>query len=372
MTQGNHHCSMVLSNSSKALLQFGIEREQNQGREHKCISLPYTQFGDTQRKRFRNNKILCVRSQADNKSESLVSNQLETDGQSLGDYDTNVTIPNSREDAIEQAQISIQNIISKSGNKKILGRNVDKRGEFVGKIPRRLVLELAISDDTSSGNLLLATDLAYGLQFPGNSSTTGIYFADIQTAELAINVKKGASFGSDIPKSTTNKLKDCHVESIDRLKKVPDNVGIVFVISPKESQLDSVEKLVSKAGLRTVVVVNPGWYSLQKVSSSKPSALLVNSFIDSFEVCYSFRPLAIQVLLMFNFEGALFKFAKEGHPSDSPWLVLRNVGDKMMCVGKLTKRPTAEQLENVMYQAMAVGSPISQSIGFLRSLGGKK
>ena len=147
---------------------------------------------------------------------------------------------------------------------------------------------------------------------------------------------------------------------------------VVVIFSPNLSHVAAAENIVKASDLRPVLVINPDWYSEKEENVSKSA-----SFVESFEVIYSYLPLVIQGFFS-KTEGAVVKQYVEngGSPSSasssSPWFIYVNEGDNMKCVSRLAKRPSSEDLENALYNAVAANSPLTKSVKFLKGLLGDR
>ena len=264
------------------------------------------------------------------------------------------TLPESREAAIEQAQVAVTSALldALTASEPALM----KRRQKLKKA--RLQVEIPVLDDRPTTYVQLASDLLSGLF--GAKTKLGlpqvvVYFGDAKTANLG--AKETAAGG---------KLAGCQVASLASAIETPGTAGVSVIVNPSDKQLTLVQQLSVSAGLRPVVLVNPSW---TVEGESKMSPVHVN-LVNSFDVVYSFLPLSIQGFLNKS-EGAVLKFVAGGSVSECPWYVFSMKDGKMQCVNKISKRPDAIELENALYQSIAASSPITRSVKAVRSIFGR-
>lgn len=140
---------------------------------------------------------------------------------------------------------------------------------------------------------------------------------------------------------------------------------VVVFLAPKLSQIAHIENVAKLAAPRPLVLLNPEWSAEEEADSPKAP------FLQSFEVVYSYLPLAIQGFFS-KTEGAVLKHVRGGAPAGTPWLIFVKDGDQLKCVASLKQRPGAVDLENALYNSMAANSPVTKSISFLRGLVGRR
>lgn len=277
------------------------------------------------------------------------------------------TPPESREEAIAQAATSLVAILGRSlkapdgfsGKSRKKGAS-NNAGPRTGR-QNRLRIELPLLDDSPATMAELVADLlqAFLASKPGSDRRrVGICFGDLEAVAAAQRhpaLSKVLQSGSWAAWALEN---DSDEES---------NFGAVFVVGPKSGQLDRLKNLVTRLGSQPVVVVNPDWAETEQQEEDSDGK---REFFKSFEVCYCFMPLAVKGIFGSS-EGAVLKFVRGGAPAGTPWVVLKSENGQMRRITTAKERPTAEQLETIMYASMAANSPVSKSIQFVQSLMGK-
>jgi hypothetical protein len=115
------------------------------------------------------------------------------------------------------------------------------------------------------------------------------------------------------------------------------------------AQMTALRTLSQRAGQCPMLLLNAEWDPDNVPAGQR-------ALVDSFEVVYWHQPLSIEGFMK-NTSGAVFKFAPSGLPSDESWYVFWN--DKQ--VFSNPTRPTALQLEQVLYQKAAEDSKLVQA-----------
>eukprot|EP00897_Mesotaenium_endlicherianum_P003152 jgi/Mesen1/2865/ME000174S02112 len=216
---------------------------------------------------------------------------------------------------------------------------------------QRLRVELPTLDEDAQTVVTLARDLVEGLFLAKrNAPAIALLFGDEAASQLA-----GKAFQDleDTPIVTG---------SISESKKVAlEDAGVVIFVGPQEHQAPAIQRLADSVGTCPAVIVNPSW---QEETGGDD---LASRLLKSFEVCYSFMPLAIQGMFSKS-EGAVFKFVRGGAPEGTPWLLFVMKNNKLEFATKLKRRPNSSELESVLYESMAANSPVSKSIQFLKGV----
>ncbi|GFZ06581.1 hypothetical protein Acr_18g0007510 [Actinidia rufa] len=113
---------------------------------------------------------------------------------------------------------------------------------------------------------------------------------------------------------------------------------------------------------KPVVIFNPGWGFEEESSFGE-----LSGFVGSFEVVYSFMGLEVRGVLR-NWKGVIFKCVRDGVVSGERWEVLVEEEGKLKVVSKFKARPSITEVETVLYNVMAMNSPITKSAKFLKNL----
>ena len=112
----------------------------------------------------------------------------------------------------------------------------------------------------------------------------------------------------------------------------------VVIFSPNLSHIAAIEKIVKASDLRPILLINPDWPPTEKEGEgSSRNSVKSESFLEPFEVIYSYLPLLIQGFFS-KTQGAVVKQSM-GNASSSPgWFIYVNEGDTVRCVSNL-RRP---------------------------------
>lgn len=250
-------------------------------------------------------------------------------------------LPASLEESVESACEALRTVL---GSGKTGKRGKKRKAQAAPRSLRRLTVEVPVLDTSSQTLVYLASAVAQELSsggpvsavFPGKDA--GDLPQEVPHASVVVNLE-GASVSA-----LTNRL---------------------VVVAPEEDCMAGVFELVSEIWRGEVVVLlSPQW------GKDVPEEL--EGFRRTFEVVYSFLPLAMQGLLGKK-EGALLKWVKEKNTT-AKWRIFVKGGDgEFKCVGQQVERPKDEELELAMYNASAAESPVTKGIQYLRNLtGGQK
>jgi len=250
-----------------------------------------------------------------------------------------VPVPSSKEEAIAQACAALEAQMRPSKKERRAGR---KKG-FAGAAAKKLALEIPVLDDSPGALAELAGDLLDGAR--GGDFT------------VAVCGGHAEAFSGRLGKRAV---------SIEDAVADPPG-GDVLVVAPGLADLEDVEELARQSRGAALVLLNAGWDTEHPPEEHR-------AFVRSFKVVYSFLPLQVQ-LVMVTQEGAVLKCALDGSPDAAPWRTFVVRGGVHEQVGRMTKRPTSEDIELIMVNASAAQSPINQGIkgarGFLDRLTGK-
>lgn len=145
--------------------------------------------------------------------------------------------------------------------------------------------------------------------------------------------------------------------------RILNSADVAVFLAPSSSQL-TVLKLVSD-GLdpKPLVLFNPKWAFEEEASFGE-----LSSFVGSFDVIYAFLGLEVRGILSKR-NGVVFKYVKDGVVSSERWNVLvEEEGNELKLVSRFKTRPSITEVENVLYNLMAVNSPITKSARFFKGL----
>lgn len=137
---------------------------------------------------------------------------------------------------------------------------------------------------------------------------------------------------------------------------------VMVFLAPEASQLAFVKTAADSLYPRPVVIFNPRW-AFEDENELKE----LSGFLGSFEVIYSFMGLEVKGLLS-NRKGVIFKCVRDGVVSGEKWNVLVEEEGELTLVSTFKARPSIGEVENVLYNLMAMNSPVTKSVKFLRDL----
>lgn len=134
-------------------------------------------------------------------------------------------------------------------------------------------------------------------------------------------------------------------------------------LAPEGSQLAVIKTVTESLYPKPVVIFNPKWVSEEESNFGE-----LSGFVGSFEVVYSFMGLEVRGVLSKR-KGVIFKCVRDGVVSGERWTVLvEEEGGELKVVSRFKTRPSIGEVENVLYNMMAINSPITKSAMFFRGL----
>jgi hypothetical protein len=259
--------------------------------------------------------------------------------------------PISKEDAILQAKTSLSTVLEKPlNNTKLIGQSKKlKQPKFRVEIP--------VIDDSPDSLSKLALDIFGDLSIKrkGSAIKILILWPNPSLKEAAIIAFQSHSINNIVE----------HIDIVSVAKTDPrilNSADVTIFLVPESSQL-SVVKMVSDAfSPKPVVLLNPKWTFEEESNFGN-----LSGFVNSFEVIYSFMGLEVRGLLSKR-NGVIFKYVRDGVGSGERWNVLVEEGEEMKVVSSFKVRPSIVEVENVLYNLMAINSPITKSAKFFKGL----
>ncbi|KAK9821472.1 hypothetical protein WJX81_007791 [Elliptochloris bilobata] len=248
-------------------------------------------------------------------------------------------IPNSREEAIAQAVEALAAQLATAPSSK-------KAKGFGGAGAKRLAVEMPLADTGPRATAQLAADLLARLPAELAGSFT-LVFADVDAALGA----------SDLVPNAVLPLDACEGDAA---------AGALLIIGAQAEQAGALEALLGRWRGRSAVLLNPGWGG----TGGLPGQHAV--LAASFDVVYCFEPIAVRAFLTTT-EGVVLRRVARGGAAGAPWLVFKRAGwdGTHKLIGRLPRRPNAQDLELVFYNNSAAESPITQGIKAFRGLTSK-
>ncbi|GMH33498.1 hypothetical protein BSKO_01332 [Bryopsis sp. KO-2023] len=247
-------------------------------------------------------------------------------------------LPDSLEESVTNACSALRTVLSSTKGE---GKKGKKGKTRAIKSVRRLGVEVPVLDTSVETLTFLAASFANEL---GRGGRVSVVFADEDVAQAGKDV---------LDASVVTSLEEASVVRLtERL----------LVVAPQETDMDSVFDLIDENWRgEAVVLVNPEW-GQDFLDENK-------QFCDSFDVVYSFLPLAVQGMLGTK-EGAMLRWVKEKNKTVMWRIFVKERDGGFKCVGRQATRPADSELELAMYNASAADSPVTQGIKFVRNLVG--
>ncbi|KAK7272454.1 hypothetical protein RJT34_29060 [Clitoria ternatea] len=259
--------------------------------------------------------------------------------------------PTSKEEAILQAKTSLSTTLEKPlNNPKLLGK-------FKKLRQPKFRVEIPVNDDSPDSLSQLALDFFGDLPIKRKGSPINILvlWPDASLKESATVAFKSHS---------TSQVEHIDIPSVPKTDpRVLNSSDVAIFLAPESSQLALMREVSDAFYPKPVVLFNPKWTFEEESNFGDLSA-----FVGSFEVVYSFMGLEVRGILNKR-KGVIFKCVRDGVVSGERWNVLVEEGEKeLKVVSSFKARPTIGEVENVLYNLMAINSPITKSAKFIRGL----
>lgn len=221
----------------------------------------------------------------------------------------------------------------------------------------RFQVEIPVSDDSSSSLSQLAFQV-FGespIRRKGPSVKILIIWPNPTLKEAALEV-----FKSNSP----NFVEHLDLSSIDTIvdPRVLNSAEVAVFLAPEASQVAVMKRVTDSLFPKPVVIFNPGWGFEEESNFGK-----LSGFVGSFKVVYSFMGLGVTGVLS-NRKGVVFKCVTDGVLSGEKWAIFVEEGGEMKPISKFKSRPSIAEVENVLYNVMAINSPITKSVKFFKDL----
>ncbi|CAK9181311.1 unnamed protein product [Ilex paraguariensis] len=260
------------------------------------------------------------------------------------------TPPTSKEEAILQAKTSLSTTLEKPLNNPKLAGKLKKL-----KQPRFRV-EIPVIDDSPGSLSQLALDV----------------FGDIPIKRKGLPVKilvlwpnpnltEAAIMAFDSLSSNTVEHNDFSSVTNEDTRFL-NSADVVVFLAPEASQLAVMKTVTDSLYPKPVVIFNPQWGFEEESSFGE-----LRGFVGSFEVVYSFVGLEVRGVLSKR-KGMIFKCVRDGVLSGEGWSVLVEEGGELKVASRFKERPSITEVENVLYNLMAINSPITKSAKFFKEL----
>ncbi|XWS51940.1 hypothetical protein CRYUN_Cryun11dG0025000 [Craigia yunnanensis] len=257
--------------------------------------------------------------------------------------------PPSREEAILQAKTCLSTCLEKPLNNPKLAGKLKKL-----KQPRFQV-EIPLIDDSPLSLSQLALDIFKDMSIKrkGSLVETLVLWPNVSLKEAGIQAVESCSLSH---------VEHIDLHSVNRNIRILSSADVAVLLAPESSQLALIKTLAGSSYPKPVVIFNP------KCGSEEESDFGdLKGFVGSFEVIYSFMGLEVRGVLSKR-KGMVFKCVRDGVLSGEQWAVLVEEDGELKVVSRFKSRPGIEEVENVLYNLMAINSPITKSAKFLRYL----
>ncbi|XP_057505554.1 uncharacterized protein LOC130788870 isoform X2 [Actinidia eriantha] len=261
------------------------------------------------------------------------------------------TPPTTKEEAILQAKTSLSTTLEKPLNNPKLAGKLKKL-----KQPRFRV-EIPVIDDSPESLSQLALKVFGETPMRRKGSPVKILILWPNS-----DLKKAATKAFDSLSSNFVQHLDISSVSTNGESRILNSADVAVFLAPEASQLAVMRTASDSLYPKPVVIFNPRWGFEEESSFGE-----LSGFVGSFEVVYSFMGLEVRGVLR-NWKGVIFKCVRDGVVSGERWEVLVEEEGKLKVVSKFKARPSITEVETVLYNVMAMNSPITKSAKFLKNL----
>ncbi|KAL2943882.1 Low-density lipoprotein receptor-related protein [Bienertia sinuspersici] len=261
--------------------------------------------------------------------------------------------PTSKEDAILQAKTSLSTALQKPlNNPKLTGR-IKKQ-----KHPRFRV-EIPLIDDSPDSLTQLAFDVFGDLQIKRKGSPVKLLliWPNPTTSASGQKAFQALTFG------VVEHIELTNVMTVDN--RILNSADVAVFLAPNSSQLTVMKSVSDSLYPSPLVLFNPKWAFEEEGNFGE-----LSGFVGSFDVIYAFLGLEVRGILSKR-KGVVFKWVRDGLVSGEKWNVLvedEGKTDQLKVVSRFKSRPSITEVENVLYNLMAVNSPITKSAKFFKDL----
>ncbi|XP_022716964.1 uncharacterized protein LOC111275726 [Durio zibethinus] len=259
------------------------------------------------------------------------------------------TPPSSKEDAILQAKTCLSTCLEKPLNNPKLAGKLKKL-----KQPRFQV-EIPLIDDSPSSLIQLVLDIFKDMSIKRKGSLVEILalWPNVSLKEAGIQAFESCSLSH---------VDHIDLPSVNRNNRVLSSADVAVFLAPEPSQLAAIKTIADSLYPKPLVIFNPKWGSEEESGFG-----YLKGFVGSVDVIYSFMGLEVRGVLSKR-KGMVFKCVRNGVLSGEQWAVFVEENGELKVVSRFKSRPGIEEVENVLYNLMAINSPITKSAKFLRDL----
>ncbi|KAK9155892.1 hypothetical protein Sjap_003372 [Stephania japonica] len=261
------------------------------------------------------------------------------------------TPPTTKEEAINQAKTCLSTTLEKPLNNPRLAGKLKKTKQL------RLRVEIPVIGDTpeSLSQLALQVFDEMPIRRKGTKTIkTLLLWPNSSLTEMGINVFANSSYPFE--------HMDLSSVSTGFDSRLFGSVDVVVFVAPEGGLLESMKVVCDAMYPSPVVMFNPKWTFEEESEFGE-----MGRFVGSFEVVYAFMGLEVRGVLSKK-RGVVFKCVRDGVVSGERWEVMVEEEENFKVVSRFAKRPSIGEVENVLYNVMAVNSPFTKSAKFLRDL----
>ncbi|ESW21687.1 hypothetical protein PHAVU_005G091100 [Phaseolus vulgaris] len=256
--------------------------------------------------------------------------------------------PISKEEAILQAKTSLSTTLEKPlNNPKLIGK-------FKKLRQPKFRVEIPVIDDSPDSLSQLALDFFGDLPIKRKGSPTKIL---ILWPDASLKESATVAFQSH---STIEHIDIPSVAKTD--PRILNSADVAIFLAPDSSQLALIKRVSEAFYTKPVVLFNPKWAFEEESNFGD-----LSGFVGSFEVVYSFMGLEVRGILSKR-KGVVFKCVRDGVASGERWNVFVEEGEELKVISSFKARPNIAEVENVLYNLMAINSPITKSAKFIKGL----
>ncbi|KAJ8617796.1 hypothetical protein MRB53_013982 [Persea americana] len=259
----------------------------------------------------------------------------------------------TKEEAILQARTCLSLSLQKPLN------NPRLSGKFKKLRHPRFRVEIPVVDDSPESLTQLGFQLFSDLplQKRGTPVKILILWANPTLLKSALTTFESETESS--PDSVQNSDLSTVTEGDSGILRYAD--AVIF-FAPERSQLEAMKVVSDSFYPKPVVVFNPKWGFEEESGFGE-----MGGFVGSFEVVYAFMGLEVRGILSRR-KGVVFRCVSSSS-SNEGWVVLvEEEKGELKVVSRFKKRPSVGEVENVLYNVMAVNSPVTKSVKFIRDL----
>ncbi|KAF3453534.1 hypothetical protein FNV43_RR03974 [Rhamnella rubrinervis] len=260
------------------------------------------------------------------------------------------TPPTTKEAAIHQAKVCLSTTLEKPLN------NVRLTSKLRRLKQPRFRLEIPVIDDSPASLSQLALEVFRDLPIKRKGSPVNvlIIWPNLSFVEAALKA---------FEPYPSNPIEHVDISSLSNGDtRILSSADVTVFLAPEASQLAFVKTAADSLYPRPVVIFNPRWAFEDETGFKE-----LSGFVGSFEVIYSFMGLEVKGVLS-NRKGVIFKCVRDGVVSGEKWNVLVEEEGELKVVSTFKARPSIGEVENVLYNLMAMNSPVTKSVRFLRDL----